>query len=67
MTPVLASALMPLMRWMDPERAHELALRALRLGLAGRDSTPPHRSIQQQRPPVVVHGLQLRLEVRQLI
>lgn len=37
MTPRLASALMPLMRGMDPERAHEHALRALRWGLAGAD------------------------------
>lgn len=37
MTPAIASALMPLMRGMDPERAHELALRALGLGLAGTD------------------------------
>ncbi len=35
MTPAIASALIPLLRWMDPERAHLLALRALRLGLAG--------------------------------
>jgi len=40
MTPNLASALMPLMRGMDPERAHRAALRALTLGLAGRDTTP---------------------------
>ncbi|MBE9606444.1 quinone-dependent dihydroorotate dehydrogenase [Acetobacteraceae bacterium H6797] len=38
MTPALASALMPLMRGVDPERAHNLALAALRLGLAGRAS-----------------------------
>jgi len=37
MTPRLASALMPLMRGVDPERAHDLALRALRLRLAGAD------------------------------
>lgn len=37
MTPRLASALMPLMRGMDPERAHNHALRALRWGLAGAD------------------------------
>ena len=36
MTPSLASAAIPLLRWMDPERAHLLALRALRSGLAGR-------------------------------
>jgi len=40
MTPSLASLLMPLMRGMDPERAHDLALRALRLGLAGTDRSP---------------------------
>ena len=34
MIPRLATTLMPLMRGMDPERAHELALRALRFGLA---------------------------------
>ena len=37
MTPRLTSVLMPLMRQMDPERAHDLALRALRFGLAGAD------------------------------
>lgn len=37
MTPRLASIFMPLMRGMDPERAHDLALRALRFGLAGAD------------------------------
>lgn len=31
---------MPLMRGMDPERAHDLALRALRFGLAGADRSP---------------------------
>jgi dihydroorotate dehydrogenase len=36
MTPSLASAVLLLLRRMDPERAHGLALRALRLGLAGR-------------------------------
>jgi len=35
MTPAIASALTPLLRRIDPERAHRLALRALRLGLAG--------------------------------
>ncbi len=37
---MLASALLPLLRRMDAERAHDLALRALSLGLAGRDATP---------------------------
>ncbi|MCQ4161961.1 quinone-dependent dihydroorotate dehydrogenase [Roseomonas sp. GC11] len=40
MTPALASALMPLMRGLDPEQAHNLALKALALGLAGADATP---------------------------
>jgi dihydroorotate dehydrogenase len=35
MTPRLASALLPLLRGIDPETAHHLALAALRLGLAG--------------------------------
>ena len=35
MTPAIASSLLPLLRRMDPERAHDLALQALRLGLAG--------------------------------
>jgi dihydroorotate dehydrogenase len=34
-----ASILLPLLRRLDPERAHEIALLALRLGLAGRDTT----------------------------
>ena len=38
-TPAFASALMPAARLLDPERAHGLALRALALGLAGRDAT----------------------------
>ena len=37
MFPPLASALMPLLRAAGPERAHALALRALRWGLAGQD------------------------------
>ncbi|WP_431283324.1 quinone-dependent dihydroorotate dehydrogenase [Humitalea sp. 24SJ18S-53] len=40
MIPALASALMPLIRGLDPETAHGLALKALSWGLAGRDSTP---------------------------
>ena len=35
-TPAIASALLPLLRTMDAERSHGLALRALRAGLAGR-------------------------------
>jgi dihydroorotate dehydrogenase len=37
MTPLMASALLPLLRRTDPESAHGLALKALRHGLAGRD------------------------------
>lgn len=40
MTPTLASAALPLLRLLDAERAHGLALRALALGLAGQDTTP---------------------------
>ncbi len=40
MTPSIASALMPLLRRTEAERAHRLAITALRLGLAGRDATP---------------------------
>ena len=36
MTPAIASAFLPVLRRVDPERAHNLALQALRLGLAGR-------------------------------
>ncbi len=40
MTPALASALLPLLRRLDPEDAHKLALHALRWGLAGRVTAP---------------------------
>jgi dihydroorotate dehydrogenase len=40
MTPALASGLLPLLRRLDPERAHRLSLAALRLGLAGRADAP---------------------------
>ena len=40
MTPSLASSFMPLLRLIDPETAHTLALRALRAGLAGRADAP---------------------------
>ena len=40
MTPALASALLPLVRAVDPERAHGFALRTLRWGLAGSDTAP---------------------------
>lgn len=32
--------LMPALRWLDPERAHNLALKALRMGLCGQDTRP---------------------------
>jgi dihydroorotate dehydrogenase len=35
MTPSIASALLPLLHRLDAERAHEIALQALRFGLAG--------------------------------
>lgn len=40
MNSAIASAVMPLLRCLTPERAHRLALRALRLGLTGRDRSP---------------------------
>ena len=40
MTPALASALTPLLRLADAERAHRLAITALRLGLAGHARGP---------------------------
>jgi dihydroorotate dehydrogenase len=39
MTPKFASAMLPVLRRVDPETAHGLALRALRGGLAGQDRT----------------------------
>ena len=48
MTPAIASALLPLLRTAEPERAHELALRALCWGLAGSDTAPddPRLAVQ---------------------
>ena len=40
MTPALATRLVPLLRRLDPERAHRLSITALRLGLAGAASRP---------------------------
>ena len=40
MTPALASLLTPVLRQLEAERAHRLAITALRLGLAGQDRTP---------------------------
>jgi dihydroorotate dehydrogenase len=45
MLPSIASALLPLLRRMDPERAHLLGLRALRLGLAGAVTAPDDPSL----------------------
>jgi dihydroorotate dehydrogenase len=46
MTPALASALLPLFLPADPECAHAFALRALRWGLAGRDTAPDDRRLE---------------------
>lgn len=40
MTPALATAVTPFLRRLDAERAHRLAVLAVRLGLAGRDDAP---------------------------
>jgi dihydroorotate dehydrogenase len=53
MTPSIASAVMPLLRGLDAETAHGIALRALALGLAGRDATPDD-------PRLAVEALGLR-------
>ena len=47
MTPALASLTLPLMRRLDAERAHTLGLVALRLGLAGRDTSPDDPILNQ--------------------
>ena len=47
-----AAASMPLLRLLDPERAHGLALRALRLGLGGADTAPDD-------PALAIHALGL--------
>lgn len=49
----LASAAAPALRRLDPERAHALAVLALRLGLAGADRAPDD-------PSLAVHALGLR-------
>jgi dihydroorotate dehydrogenase len=54
MIPSLASALMPLMRGLDAETAHGIALKALAAGLAGRDSG-------RDDPVLETHALGLRL------
>lgn len=50
MTPHLASAFTPILRRLEAERAHRLAILAVRLGLAGHDSTP-------QDPALAIHAL----------
>ena len=45
MSTASASALLPLLRRLDPERAHEIALLALRLRLAGRATTTDDPSL----------------------
>jgi len=45
MLATIASAVLPLLRGMDPERAHGIALRALRLGLAGGSGAPDDPSL----------------------
>jgi dihydroorotate dehydrogenase len=45
MLATIASALLPLLRGMDPERAHGFALRALRMGLAGGSDAPDDPSL----------------------
>jgi dihydroorotate dehydrogenase len=40
MTPRLSSIALPLLRVLDPETAHTLALRAVAIGLGGRERTP---------------------------
>ncbi len=45
MTPALASALLPALRRLDAERAHGVALAALRAGLAGASRADAHASL----------------------
>lgn len=52
MTPMLTSALIPVLRRLEAERAHRLAIMALRLGLAGRDRTP-------HDPALAIHAMGL--------
>ncbi len=46
MTPALASSLTPLLRRLEPERAHRLAILAIRLGLAGGDTATDEDTLQ---------------------
>ncbi|MBS0643590.1 MAG: quinone-dependent dihydroorotate dehydrogenase [Proteobacteria bacterium] len=45
MLTLLSGAAMSVLRRLDPEDAHRLALRALRLGLAGRSAAPDHPAL----------------------
>lgn len=45
MTPAFASSVLPLLRWLNPERAHHLSLLALRLGLAGHAPAEDHPAL----------------------
>ncbi len=45
---MLPSWLMPALRLLDPETAHNLSLKALTLGLAGRDATPDDPILEVQ-------------------
>ena len=53
MTPALATAVTPLLRLLDAERAHRLAVLAVRLGLAGHEATADD-------PALAVEALGLR-------
>lgn len=55
MTPAVASALMPLLRALDAETAHGLALRGLAMGLAGSDAATDEPVLATR-----VFGLQFR-------
>jgi dihydroorotate dehydrogenase len=48
MTLSIASAVLPLLRWLDPETAHHLALGALRAGLAGSARRAPDARLSVQ-------------------
>jgi dihydroorotate dehydrogenase len=46
MTPAIASAVLPLLHRIDPERAHSIALQALRLGLVGQAAMPDEPALE---------------------
>ncbi len=58
MVSLIASALLPLLRRMDPERAHGIALLALRLGLSGGNGSAG--AFAQDDPVLAVSALGLR-------